>query len=380
MLLLALTLACVPPDPPVHAFVDVPAAPPRDLPIQTERLAFGLVQKTLEGAGIPAVEAVQLTLTDRVPWSASEGESLLMRGFLSGPDAARAHLAELGLPDSELARPDLWDAYQALSLGSMAFELARVASRERQSEGATDPAVDDARAAAVEQAALRALVEQGQIPRMWPERAVHLICAMKNLDVAADIGAEARCAAAGEPPIPLGALVERFTPAKVDPLDGLLIPDPKQAGRMVLAVPQGADPLDLSGVRVQDGMTLSSPDGSLYIRLTYAQSPASLDGQVILPLTLTPQTRARALELTNALNLTLADLGVRATLGVEGLSLSKSEWAVLPEHGAVELVGQLRKLALATRVTLGPVLGGADAVSGARAVRGAMDADEQESP
>jgi len=380
MLLLALTLACVPPDPPVHAFVDVPPAPPRDLPIQTERQAFALVQQTLAAAGIPAVDAAQLGMTDRVPWSASEGQAVLTRTFLSGPKAARAHLAELGLPDTALQRPDLWDAYQALSLGSLAFELSRIASRERQAVGATDPAVDDARAAAVEQATLRALVHQGQIPASWPEQATSLICAMRALPVAAEIGAETRCAAADAAPVPLSALEERFATAKIDPLDGLLVPDPKQAGRLVMAVPEGADPLDLTGTRDDDGITLSSSDGSLRLRLTRAQSPTALVGVATLPLTLTAQTRPRALELVNGLNLTLADQGVRATLGPDGLSLSHADWEVVADHGAAELVGQLRKLALATRVTLGPVLAGADAISGAHAVRGALDTDAQESP
>lgn len=361
MVLLHLLLACVPPDPPVRSLVDVPLAPPRALALQTEEQAWLLVRDTLAGEGLPRLEGTDLAFSERVGWSDSEGTTVVTRRFLSGPDLARERLAELGLDLSGWREAELWEAYQALSLGTLAFELSRVVARERGAEGVLDEAVDLPRAAALERATLHLLAGRGQIPAGWPEAAGRLVCALEEAEGGSEVYAEARCAASKLPPAPVSALVERYAPAPLD-LFAALLSAPAEGAEGGVAGLAGAG---LRWTRVEDTLRLTPADGSWSMALVVGEGRDTLDGSLTLPLRVDAAARPRLLELANALNLSLDAEGVVATLLPDGLALDQDGWPVGSPLSSVELATRLSRLAVALSAALPGVMAGAEAPAAA---------------
>ncbi len=358
-MLFALLLACVPPDPPVRSFVDVPAAPPRALPFQTETQAWELVQDTLTGAGIPKLQTANLGFSEQVLWSTSEGTVVILRRFLVGPAVADEHLSELGLDDASLAsfsENQRWEGYQAMAVGSLAYELARVSGRERGAE--LPPEAEAARAAAVERALLRELAATGQIPASWPDAHQGLICLLASGPTEAELSARARCAAASAAPTKLDKLAVQFEPPPLDIFAAIAAPDAR--GPAVRSGRLADDPTGLD-LRVQDeesAVAVFPPDEAWRLELQLADRPDELRAVLVLPIAQRAELRTPTLGLVNAMNLALGSERVLTVLNPEGLVFWVSRWPVESDASPLELTQRLVRLATSVQAALPGVLGG----------------------
>ncbi len=355
-MILALLLACVPADPPVRSFVDLPAAPARGLVFQTETQAWDAVRETLIAGGVPRLQTATLSFSERVPLSTSEGGVVVIRRFLGGPVLAEARLTELGLGEGALDPAQIWEGWQALAVGSLAYELARVSARDKGLE--LGPEEEARLAASVERATLLELAARAQIPPSWPDAQRALVCALARGARAAELQAQTRCDA-GLQPVPLEELAGRLEAPPLDLFAALAAPDargPEARSGLLRGDPVG-HPL-----RVEDiggAVAVTPPDQSWRLEIQPGERPDELRAVLVLPIADPPELHARTLGLVNALNRALGGEMLLVVLSPEGLVFWVSRWPLEGADSPLTLAARLSRLAEATMSALPAVQAGA---------------------
>lgn len=329
------------------------------MPFQTEGEAWNAVRDTLTGSGIPKLQGATLGFSERVAWSTSESTVVVTRRFLSGPVRAREQLGELGLSGDGLRglnEAQVWEAYQALSVGTLAWELARVSGRERKAE--LPPDEEAARAAAVERSALTMMAARAQIPATWLDLHQRLVCALAEAPGAEELAARARCEAASASPVPLEELAERFEPPPLDLFGAITAPDARGPGTTSAPVIDAPTRQPLRAFQEDYAVVVKPADERWSMEIQPSDRPEELRAVLVLPVGQTPATRGAVLDLVNAMNVAVGSEGVMVVLSSEGVLLWVSRWPLVSELGPLELTHRLALLAESTLESLPGVLAG----------------------
>lgn len=352
-LLLSLSGGCVHADAPLRPLVELPPAPARDLPIQSEQELWAHLTQLVDAANLLPGGGATLVLDEaaRVPMADASG--VRCRHFLHGDvallDTLTAYGQALGgLEPDWLAWPveQRREAGLALYAALLTRGLAATLAEGWESAGRGDPWVDQTRAIALEQAVLARLVELGQLPALWPQRWAEVQRALLEsapAELRAQIpddpeqraelvrraweapqswysppGADAEAPPPAGPQTTLAHLTLlvialESAPPSLDDAAALFAPDPQAALLRVLEVAQALEGEGVGftvGAPFADGVLLSADEGrwsgSVHLGASHQDLRVRWDREVALP----PARRAGVLELLNEANILLIGPGV----------------------------------------------------------------------